>query len=130
MNFDLALEQSQETDLDGFHVTIPSPSLLLLYKAKAVWDRTHRLANGTSQDAEYDAEKLVKDKADILAILHAAPRHGGWAVSFLGEQLQRLPFLVDLIGAIPADPEAVTRYGAWSQDEATRAVQDLLALVT
>lgn len=129
LNFDLVLEQSQDIDLEGFQVRIPSPSLLILYKSKAVWDRTHRLTNGTSQDAEYDGEKLVKDKADLLAIIHAAPRHGGWDIAFLGEQLQRLPFLVDLIGAIPADPEAIERYGAWSQDEASAAVRELLALV-
>jgi hypothetical protein len=130
LDFDLALDHSQEVDLEGFRVLVPSPSLLLLYKSKAIWDRTHRLSKGTSEDADYDAEKLVKDKADVLAIIHAAREYGGWDVEFLGEQLMRLPFLVDLIRGIPKDPDAVERFGAWNQNEASRAVQGLLALVT
>ena len=54
---------------------VPKRTILLFLKLKAAWDRTYRIENSTSADPEWDRSKLIKDYADILALLD--PKYGG-----------------------------------------------------
>lgn len=59
----------------GIRMAVPTRGALLVMKLKAVWDRSFRYEQGRSPDPEWEYSKLVKDLADILALLD--PEHGG-----------------------------------------------------
>lgn len=132
LNFKLVKEHHVEGTVNGRRVKIPTRSLLLLFKVKACYDRATRLDTGTSTDTTYDEDKLVKDRSDVLAILDSGTSRPDWEIGFLGEQNRQLPFLVDVLKAIPADQAALSRYGdGWlSNDDATARIHELLELIT
>ncbi len=132
LDFDLVKDHHVEGEVNGRRVKIPTRSLLLLFKAKACHDRTTRLEAGTSLDTTYNEDKLVKDRSDILAILDSGPSGPDWEVGFLGEQVSKLPFLIDVLTAIPNDESALARYrsGQLSPDAAAARVKELLGLIT
>ncbi|MBA7468640.1 hypothetical protein ES707_03892 [subsurface metagenome] len=59
----------------NIRIAVPTRGALLLMKLKAVWDRSFRYELGRSPDPEWEYSKLVKDNADVLALLD--PGHGG-----------------------------------------------------
>lgn len=132
LDFELVKNHHVEGKVNGRRVKIPTRSLLLLFKIKACYDRTSRLEAGTSLDAIYDADKLVKDRSDVLAILDSGISGPDWEVGFLGEQMDKAPFLVEILTAIPGDESALARYGGGqlSRDEATSRIDELLGLIT
>lgn len=113
LSFDLVLDHHTRVRLPSGSIRIPSRSLLVLYKAKAAWDRDHRLQQGTAREPAWEQDKLVKDRADILALMD--PGDEGpivWDLRLLGETFRRVPFLASVFEAIPEDPEAIGLYGA------------------
>ncbi len=132
LNFELVREHHVEGKVNGKRVKIPTRSLLLLFKAKACYDRTIRLENGTSLDETYDEDKLVKDRSDVLAILDSGTSGPDWEIGFLGEQMAELPFLIDVLKAIPSDESALARYGEGklSRAAASEIIDSLLGLIT
>lgn len=129
LDFSLALDHHVTTRIAGTRFRIPTRSLLLLYKAKAAWDRTYRLANDISPPSpSRDEAKLVKDRADILALSDPSV-DAPLDLSFLAAQLGRLDVLVDVLREGPEDPAAVERYGGLSQGDGVEAVVDILRQV-
>lgn len=129
LDFDLAAQHAVTETIAGHQLLIPTRSLLVLYKAKAAFDRATRLANGTSTKPAWERGKLVKDRADILALLDA-PGKQPWEVTFLGEELRRLPFLIPVLRAAAADADGVARYGRCSPALASAMMEEFLATVT
>jgi len=113
----------------GSPVVVPERTLLLVFKLKAAWDRSHRLRSGTSNDEEWEQGKLRKDKADILALLD--PAAGGTEVDirYLGEMLQTFPFLREIFNNIPNDRDAVAMYRRMDSAQARDVIDRLLLLV-
>ncbi|MHB8633322.1 MAG: hypothetical protein ACYDBQ_05045 [Thermoplasmatota archaeon] len=94
LNFNLVLDHFVERDNAGYPLRVPTRSVLLLFKAKAAWDRASRIKAGESRDAAWEASKLNEDRSDILAILDSKPTAPDWEVGLLGSELRRLPFVV------------------------------------
>lgn len=103
--------------------------MLLVLKLKAASDREYRITHGTSHDIEWERGKIMKDRADILALLD--PGRGGRDVniSFLGEMMQIYPFLAERLGKVALDREAVEFYGHMGQDEAKKLIELALDLL-
>lgn len=130
LDFSLVKGHSVSHQVAGSKVLIPTQSLLLLYKAKAAYDRNQRLMNGTSPDVERDEWKLMKDRSDILALIDRVPVTPDWEVGFLGEELARCDFLFDVLQQAPRDEVAVAKYSKLTQEEALEAVETFLSLVS
>jgi len=112
----------------GTPAPVPSRTLLLLFKLKAAWDRAYRVESGTSKDPEWEKGKLVKDYADIMALLD--PAHGGTEtdLAYLGEKLKARPFLRELLKRIPESRDALQKYGRMDKETLTLTLNRLLAL--
>lgn len=63
LNFDILEGHVEERRLEDLQVLVPTRSLLLLFKLKAVHDRSTRLDTNRSQDSEWERGKRVKDMA-------------------------------------------------------------------
>ncbi len=48
---------------------------------------------------------------------------------FLGEMIQRYPFLGDVLATIPDDRDALQMYARMDRDTAQRAISDVLSLI-
>jgi hypothetical protein len=113
----------------GFSVTVPERSLLLVLKLKAAWDRGYRIQEHLSEQEDWERGKLRKDRADILSLID--PRAGGTDLDlmYLGEMIQRYPFLRDVLAMIPDDRDALQMYARMDRDTAQRAIADVLSLI-
>lgn len=117
--------------IDGVPIAVPTRSLLLLFKLKAAWDRAYRIEQGISEDAlTRERGKLIKDYADILALID--PNFGGneLELGFLGEQFVRFEFLKDCLANIPENNDALAKYGNMDQETAQNTCNNLLSLIS
>lgn len=112
----------------GFPVIVPDQALLIIFKLKAVWDRSSRIKNRISIDKEWDSSKLRKDRADILALIDPEIRGREIDIRYLGEKLQEYPFLVELLREIPEDIDAINMYRRMSQENVRACIENLLLL--
>lgn len=129
LNFDFLNGQTILKEIrGGVPVFIPTRSLLLLFKLKAAWDRAYRLDSGTSNEPDWEQGKLIKDYADIFALIDH--NHGGEELdlSFLGEKLNFLNFLRGFLENIPENHDALRKYGQMDRETAMRTVRRLLSL--
>jgi len=108
---------------------VPNKSLLLLFKTKAAWDRGYRIDNNKSDDPEWERSKLIKDYADILALLDPNFETGYLDIGFLGEQFRRFSFLIGCIETIPFNQDALLRYGRIDHETARRTFEKLFPLI-
>jgi len=108
---------------------VPTRSLLLLFKLKAAWDRAYRIENEKSNDLEWENGKLIKDYADILALLDY--EYGGTDIdiAFLGEQFSHFEFLKECLKIIPDNLDVLTKYGRMDQKTARETCEKLLLLL-
>jgi hypothetical protein len=118
-----------ETGGSSVPVIVPTRALLLLYKLKAAWDRSHRLQTASSPDAEWEQGKVRKDQADILALLDPAAGGSDIDVHYLGSRLSEFPFLMEVLREIPYNGEAVAMYRRLSPAQARDIVDRLIGLV-
>jgi len=109
---------------------IPTRSLLLIFKLKAVWDRTYRIQRKTSNDTVWDQAKRIKDCGDVLALID--PNFGGEDLDlrFLGEQFSAFGFLIDCLKNIPENKAALSKYMKMDYETAHRTCNNLLLLVS
>ncbi|MEI7434746.1 MAG: hypothetical protein WCJ93_10880 [Methanomicrobiales archaeon] len=128
--FSLLEGQTQPGEMRvGFPIMVPTRALLLLFKLKAIWDRSHRLHNRTSPRPGYEEGKVRKDRADVLSLLD--PAAGGTDVDlhYLGMKLREYPFLIEILEKIPLDSDAVGMYRRMSPEQARDVIDRLLSLV-
>jgi len=92
-------------------MVVPNRATLLFLKLKAAWDREYRIDHITSFDEQWEQGKMVKDCADILALID--PESGGNEVDLeiIGTQVSQFPFLKDLILRIHEIDAVRDRYG-------------------
>jgi len=112
----------------GFPVIVPEQTLLIIFKLKAMWDRSFRIQNRTSNDEEWEKGKLRKDSADILALIDPEIRGTEIDIQYLGKMLHEYPFLVEMLRQIPDDVDAINMYRRMSQEDARAAIENLLLL--
>jgi hypothetical protein len=91
-------------------MTVPNRATLLFLKLKAAWDRKYRIDHRTSFDEQWEMGKMVKDCADILALID--PEAGGQEINLqiLGNLVSQFSFLKELILRIPEIDPARIRY--------------------
>ena len=113
----------------GVPAAVPTRDLLLLFKLNAAWDRAYRLRHGTSEDSTWERGKLIKDCADILALLD--PKFGGedLEIAFLGEQFARFDFLKECLERIPDNYDALAKYEKMDRKTAQQTCEKLLLLL-
>jgi hypothetical protein len=87
----------------GWWVPLPSRSALLLMKLKAAWDRQWRLDHGGSRDPDWEREKVIKDMADILALVDVGEEDPPLDVEMMGSWFVRHPELVQVLEGIVED---------------------------
>ncbi len=80
-------ERARWEVVGGVRVALPDRGALLLSKLKAAWDRQARLESGRSTDPSWERGKVIKDLADVLALID--PARGGDEIdlAFLGRSL-------------------------------------------
>lgn len=118
--FNMLKERSVKRTVDGdLQMVMPDRTLLLIYKLKALWDRTWMVDNEHLPNSEYLKGKIVKDGSDILALID--PRFGGEEIDlrYLGEQLKDLDFVKDQLRRLPENRDSLDKYGKLD----TRAVK-------
>ncbi|ABE52890.1 Hypothetical protein Mbur_2013 [Methanococcoides burtonii DSM 6242] len=113
----------------GIEMAVPNRATLLVLKLKAVWDRNYRIAHGTSDDIEWETGKLIKDYADVLALID--PDHGGEQIeiSVLGRLMEKYPFLEKCITSAYNSDEGIEKYGRMSQDDARTSIYRMISLI-
>lgn len=113
----------------GIEIAVPSRAALLILKLKAIWDRQYRIDNELSDDLLWEAGKVAKDRADILALLD--PEHGGRELDIyvLGDLLKKYPFLEQSLLSVCERNEGIEKYGRLSQNTAKDIIQQLLSLI-
>lgn len=114
---------------NSINARVPERSLLTLYKLKASWDRKRRIEAEDSHDTEWEYGKMVKDYADIIALLD--PSNGGREVdlNYIGEKLDELSFLREHLFDIPGQTESIERYDRLSKADVRSIFEDLSRLI-
>ncbi len=112
----------------GIEMAVPNRVTLLVLKLKAIWDRQYRINNGLSDDLLWETGKVVKDRADILALLD--PEQGGRDLDIyvLGKLLRNYPFLERSLISVYETNEGIEKYGRISQSFAREIIDQLLSL--
>lgn len=129
LNFDILDGQTVLKEIrGGISGAVPTRSLLLLFKLKAAWDRAYRIDSETSDDSNWEQGKLIKDYADILALID--PNHGGTELdlNFLGEKLINLDFLSECLENISENHDALEKYRQMDYETARDTIRQLLSL--
>jgi hypothetical protein len=113
----------------GVEISIPTRAMLVVFKMKAEWDRSYRLEYGLSYDEVWEEGKLVKDYADILALID--PAHGGHELDIEcpGEHLNQYDFLRRCIEDLPRVDAAHERYARMNRAGVQRVCEDLLSIL-
>jgi len=72
---------------------------------------------------------MIKDYADIIALID--PSHGGQEIdlNLLGDQISRFPFLKELIPRIPNMNEVRERYHRMSEADLRRLCDDFTSIL-
>ena len=98
-------------------------------KLKAAWDRTYRIRYNKCHNEDWERGKLVKDYADIIALID--PGYGGTEleIEFLGEKLNDYDFLKKCLENIPENLDVIRKYGWMTQDEVKNTIGQLLLLI-
>ena len=113
----------------GIEMAVPNRATLLILKLKAVWDRNYRIVHRISDNVEWETGKLIKDHADILALID--PNHGGNQVeiSVLGKRLEKYPFLEESLTSVYDSDEGIEKYGRMSQNDAKNIIDLMISLI-
>jgi hypothetical protein len=125
--FHIARANSVVMDFEEGFLPIPEPGPLLLLKAKALHDRKYD-ARLPGTDRAWLGEKVAKDESDILSLIDREHGGGELELELVARELQRLPFLFDLIEQIPSHPASCSLYRI-ARSDAEGLVRTFLSLV-
>jgi len=129
LNFDILNGQTiMKIIRNRISIAIPTRSLLMLFKLKASWDRAYRIDSETADDPEWERGKLIKDYADVIALLD--PMFGGTEIgpNFLGEKFSDFDFLRECLRKIPETHDAIVKYNRMDQRKVRETIERLLKL--
>jgi hypothetical protein len=129
LSFSEISNRYREIPIRSVNARIPERTLLLLYKLKAAHDRTYKIDHSLYRDPEWGQGKLVKDYADVIALLD--PARGGRNIDlyYLGDKLKEWNFLRDYLAGIPGQRESIDRYGKMDRTDVERLIDNLLSLI-
>jgi len=130
LDFDIPQEQTTIKEIrGGISALVPTRGMLLLLKLKASWDRSYRIRYEIAEDMEWEKGKLVKDYADIIALID--PVYGGTEIEidFLGGNLSKFSFLKSCLESVPDNFDAIQKYSRMKREEVRDVIIRLLSLV-
>ena len=113
----------------GTEMAVPNRATLLVLKLKSIWDRHYRIVHGTSSDIEWETGKLIKDHADILALIDSDYGGNQIEISVLGELLEKYPFLKESLISVYDSDEGIEKYGRMSQNDAETTIDRMISLI-
>jgi len=113
---------------EGLSFRVPERSLLLIYKLKAVSDRSYRIRAGRSNFPEREASKLFKDYCDVLALIDRKQYADDLDIRIIAEALARYDFLADILNELPGHKDEIGRYRRMKSDEVATVCRDLALL--
>ena len=125
--FNIARDNFMIMDFEEGFLPVPRRGPLLLLKMKALHDRTYD-AQLPRTDHEWLRQKIAKDGSDILSLIDGERGGGEIELDLVARELQRLPFLIDLIEKIPSNPASCSLYKI-SRSDSDRMVKVFLSLV-
>lgn len=114
--------------IEGLSFRLPERSLLLIYKLKAVSDRSYRIRAKRTNFPEREASKLFKDYCDVLALIDRKQYADDLDIRIIAEALTRYDFLAGIIEGLPDHSDAIGRYRRMKPDEVASVCRDLLML--
>lgn len=124
------LDGNTETRLirESIEMPVPNRATLLILKLKAIWDRQYRIEQQASDNIEWEKGKLIKDYADVLALID--PNYGGnqIEISVLGKLLAMYSFLEKSLISVYDSDDGVAKYGRMSQDDAKLTIDQIISL--
>ncbi len=113
----------------GIEMAVPNRAALLVLKLKAIWDRHYRIVHVTSNNIEWETGKLIKDHADILALIDSNYGGNQIEISVLGELLEKYPFLEESLISVYDSDEGIEKYGRMSQNDAKTVIDRMISLI-
>jgi hypothetical protein len=114
----------------GTEIAVPNRSVLVFLKLKSARDRGYRIEHGNPFISEdHERVKLIKDYADLLALID--PNSGGHKIDLeiLGREVSRYRFLKDVITRIPDIDPARERYERMDLQEIIAVCSDLISII-
>lgn len=131
LGFSILRDRSVMRSIDGdLGMRVPERTLLLIYKLKALWDRTWIIENMDVPNSEYLRGKIAKDRSDILALIDQEYGDMEIDLNFLGEQLGRLDFLMEELRKIPDSKDTLEKYGRMDADRAKDTIDRMISLIS
>jgi len=131
ITLDILKENTETRQIRGGpSIAVPNRAVLVLLKLKAAWDRTYRLEHGIPYiDEQWELSKMVKDCADVLALID--PNYGGYEIDIevLGREIERFWFLKDQIRRIPTLDAARERYGRMTAEDIRSTCDNLISIL-
>ena len=130
LDFSILDGNTETREIRGsIEIAVPNRATLLVLKLKAILDRRYRIEEHTSDDIEWEKGKLIKDYADVLALID--PNYGGTQIEIhiLGELLGMYPFLENSLTSIYESDEGIEKYGRMSQHDAKTTIEQIISLV-
>ena len=115
---------------NGPEIAVPNRAVLVLLKLKAAWDRTYRIEHGIPLfDEQWERSKMVKDCADVLALID--PDCGGYEIDLeiLGREIERFDFLREQLRRIPTIDAARERYERMTEKTILTVCDNLLSIL-
>lgn len=113
----------------GIEIAVPNLATLLILKLKAVWDRNYRIVHRTSDNVEWETGKLIKDRADILALIDSNYGGNQIEITVLGELLEKYPFLEESLTSVYDSDEGIEKYSRMSQNDAKNIIDLMISLI-
>lgn len=113
----------------GIEMAVPNRATLLILKLKAIWDRHYRIVHGKNTNIVWETGKLIKDHADILALIDFNYGGNQIEISVLGELLEKYPFLEESLTSVYDSDEGVEKYGRMSQNDAKTIIDRMISLI-
>jgi len=113
----------------GIEMAVPNRATLLILKLKAVWDRNYRIVHGASDNVEWETGKLIKDRADVLALIDSNYVGDLIEISVLGKLLEKYPFLEESLTSVYDSDEGIEKYGRMSQNDAKNIIDQMISLI-
>lgn len=97
-------------------VLVPKITVLWVYKLKAAWDRSYRLDNELSEDAEWEEGKLAKDYGDLAALIDGKTPLDP---EIIGRALRDFTFLREAIDCMNSQPSLYNSYTRGGKEKGT-----------
>lgn len=127
LTWKLGMDNHNLMDIEGGYLPVPERGLLLLYKLKAIHDRTWDIEHNIG-DKVWLVSKIQKDRSDILALLDPAKGGDGIVIDLIGSEMERVPFLFPILEDVGNDVDASRMYHC-SRSEAKKWVGRFLGLI-